>query len=298
MDITTWHHGSVKDCHICRGLLFIKHLDMNLEARMSSPVSAEAVWIETPYGQLFARRWFPAQLDSTRPVIVLFHDSLGCVALWRDFPEQLCARTGLQVVAYDRRGFGQSTPWPGPLPLDFIENEARRFFPLLRDALGIGRFIAFGHSVGGAMASACAAHYGEACQALITESAQAFVEDRTLEGIRTAKAQFREPGQLERLARYHGDKARWVLDAWTETWLSEAFAHWTLESIVGRLHCPLLALHGELDEYGSTLHPQRIAALAGDRGEAVILEGHHHVPHREDAALVLDKVADYLKHAT
>ena len=89
---------------------------MNLEARMSSPVSAEAVWIETPYGQLFARRWFPAQLDSTRPVIVLFHDSLGCVALWRDFPEQLCARTGLQVVAYDRLGFGQSTPWPAPLP--------------------------------------------------------------------------------------------------------------------------------------------------------------------------------------
>lgn len=261
---------------------------------MSSPVSAEAVWIETPWGQLFARRWLPAQTDTTRPVIVLFHDSLGCVALWRDFPGQLCERTGLQVVAYDRLGFGQSAPCPGPLPLDFIGDEAVRFFPLLRDALGIGRFIAFGHSVGGAMAGACAARYAEQCQALITESAQAFVEDRTLQGIRTAKAQFAEPGQMDRLARYHGDKAQWVLDAWTETWLSQAFAHWNLEGIVGRLHCPLLALHGELDEYGSKLHPQRIAALAGDQGEAMILAGHHHVPHREDAPLVLDKVENFL----
>lgn len=267
---------------------------MTLETRMSSPVSAEAVWIETPYGQLFARRWFAPRSDSTLPVIVLFHDSLGCVELWRDFPGQLCERTGLQVVAYDRLGFGQSAPCPGELPLDFIDDEAARFFPLLREALGIGRFIAFGHSVGGAMASACAARHAEDCQALITESAQAFVEDRTLDGIRTAKAQFAEPGQMTRLARYHGDKAQWVLDAWTETWLSDAFAHWTLESIVPRLHCPLLALHGELDEYGSALHPQRIAALAGDRGEAVILAGHHHVPHREDAALVLDRVTDYL----
>lgn len=261
---------------------------------MSPLATTEAAWIETPFGPLFARRWFPVRADSAQPVIVLFHDSLGCVELWRDFPRQLCERTGLQVVAYDRLGFGQSAPCPDQLALDFIEDEAANFFPMVRDALGIGRFIAFGHSVGGAMASACAARFGVECVALVTESAQAFVEDRTLEGIRAAKAQFQEPGQLERLARYHGDKAQWVLDAWTETWLADAFAHWTLESIVGHLHCPLLALHGELDEYGSALHPQRIAALAGDRGEAVILAGRHHVPHREDPALVLDKVADYL----
>lgn len=261
---------------------------------MSSLVTAETVWIETPAGALFARRWFPANAIPNRPVIVLFHDSLGSVELWRDFPGQLCERTGLEVVAYDRLGFGQSAPFPGPLPLDFIAVEAERYFPLLRESLGIRRFIAFGHSVGGAMASACAARYPEDCLALITESAQAFVEGRTLEGIRIAKAQFGEPGQLERLARYHGDKAPWVLEAWTETWLSDAFAAWTLESIVGALHCPLLALHGELDEYGSALHPQRIAALAGDQGEAVILPGLHHVPHREDPGLVLSKVVDYL----
>ena len=261
---------------------------------MSSLATAETVRVETPLGALFARRWFPASPAADRPVIVLFHDSLGCVELWRDFPQLLCDRTGLEVVAYDRLGFGQSAPFPGQLPQTFIADEAERFFPLLREALGISRFIAFGHSVGGAMASVCAARYREDCLALITESAQAFVEDRTLDGIRLARTQFQEPGQVERLARYHGDKAQWVLEAWTQTWLADTFAGWTLENIVGELHCPLLALHGELDEYGSALHPQRIAALAGDQGEAVILPGRHHVPHREDPDLVLEKVVDYL----
>ncbi|MCU1732260.1 MULTISPECIES: alpha/beta hydrolase [unclassified Pseudomonas] len=259
-----------------------------------SPVTTEVFWIETPQGRLFARRWFATPNVSDKPVIVLFHDSLGSVELWRDFPQQLCEATGLDVVAYDRLGFGQSAPYPGHLPLTFVQDEAERFFPQLREALGIERFIAFGHSVGGAMASHCAAYNPRDCLALITESAQAFVEDRTLQGIRTAKQQFQAPGQLERLGKYHGDKAQWVLDAWTETWLSAAFSNWTLKHSVGSVHCPLLALHGDLDEYGSVLHPQRIAALAGDRGEAVILEGCHHVPHREDSARVLAKVIDYL----
>lgn len=261
---------------------------------MSSPVTAETLRIETPLGALFARRWCPGNAGAGRPVIVLFHDSLGCVELWRDFPQRLCARTGLEVVAYDRLGFGQSAPFPGQLPQTFIADEAERFFPLLREALGIGPFIAFGHSVGGAMASVCAARYRQECLAVITESAQAFVEDRTLDGISLAKAQFREAGQMQRLARYHGEKAQWVLEAWTETWLATAFAGWTLESIVGKLHCPVLAVHGELDEYGSIRHPQRIAALAGDQGEVVILPGRHHVPHREDPDQVLDKAVDYL----
>lgn len=275
-------------------LLLIGHFVLNRNRRMSSFVTTETAWIETPFGSLFARRWFPAVSRPYAPTIVLFHDSLGSVELWRDFPEQLCERTGLAVVAYDRLGFGQSAPCPGALPLNFIADEADRFFPLLREALGIGAFIAFGHSVGGAMASVCAARYGDDCRALITESAQAFVEDRTLEGVRLAKAQFREAGQLDRLVRYHGNKAQWVLQAWTETWLSPAYADWTLENIVGALHCPLLALHGELDEYGSVLHPQRIAALAGDQGEAVILGGRYHVPHREAPNLVLDEVMSFL----
>jgi pimeloyl-ACP methyl ester carboxylesterase len=260
-------------------------------------VSEETRWIETPHGRLFSRRWSPAdeRAETAQPPIILFHDSLGCVVLWRDFPEQLCQATGRIVVAYDRLGFGQSDAYPGDLPTRFIRDEAECFFPLLRQQWQIDRFVAFGHSVGGAMAATCAALYPHSCQSLITESAQAFVEDRTLNGIRIAKAQFKEAGQMERLHKYHGDKAAWVLSAWTETWLSKAFEQWTLESSAASIQCPLLALHGENDEYGSVLHPQRIAMLGTASSTSVILKNRHHVPHREAPNEVLDVVKQHLE---
>lgn len=260
-----------------------------------SPLSAstEVICVGIPAGELFVQRWFPPRHDPQRPTIVLFHDSLGCVELWRDFPEQLCLHSGLGVVAYDRLGFGRSTARKERLPATFVTDEAQTFAHL-REALGIERFVAFGHSVGGAMATVCAVHSGERCLALVTESAQAFVEARTLEGIRLAKAQFQEAGQLQRLAKYHGDKAQWVLDAWTETWLADTFADWTLARAAGPVRCPTLILHGDLDEYGSLEQPARIAALAAEQGRMVILEGCHHVPHREDPQRVLQEVGALL----
>ncbi|MGE7958566.1 alpha/beta fold hydrolase [Pseudomonas sp. NPDC089530] len=260
-------------------------------------VNEETRWIETSCGRLFSRRWSPATKNGDRhpPPIILFHDSLGCVELWRDFPQRLCQATGREVLAYDRLGFGQSDAYPGDLPTGFIRDEAERFFPLLLGQWQIEAFVAFGHSVGGAMAATCAARYPQQCQALITESAQAFVEDRTRQGIQLAKEQFQAPGQMQRLHRYHGAKAPWVLAAWTETWLSEAFAPWTLDSSAAAIDCPLLVLHGADDEYGSLLHPERIASLATASSRCLILDDCRHVPHREATDAVLQAVQQHLR---
>ncbi|QNK02029.1 alpha/beta fold hydrolase [Dyella telluris] len=249
--------------------------------------------IDTPNGTLHVCSWQPENGHaSAAPPIVLFHDSLGCVALWRDFPARLARATGRTVIAYDRLGFGQSDPHPGKLRPTFIHDEAHGDFRALREALGIGRFIAFGHSVGGGMAVACAGAHRDGCVALITESAQAFVEDRTLRGIGNAREAFRQPGQVDRLTKYHGDKADWVLHAWTDTWLADDFADWRLDDDLGRVACPVLAIHGDLDEYGSVLHPQRIAQLTG--GSTAILEQCGHVPHREQPEVVLGLVVTTL----
>ena len=266
---------------------------------MPLSISTETLWIDTPQGRLFCCRWFPegSLEQASKPPIILFHDSLGCVELWRDFPRQLSQATGREVIAYDRLGFGQSDAYPGLLPLHFIGDEAGYFVAYLKSELQVEDFVALGHSVGGAMAVACASLYPGSCKGLITLAAQVFVEDRTLQGIREAQIQFEQPQQMARLEKYHGDKAPWVLAAWTGTWLGEAFADWTLEREIEAIVCPTLALHGEHDEYGSVLHPQRIARLSKVSGECLILEGCRHVPHREAPDIVLQAVGRFLVQA-
>jgi pimeloyl-ACP methyl ester carboxylesterase len=259
--------------------------------------------VATDGGALFARVWQPRAVHDDAgaeagAAILLFHDSLGCVELWRDFPAQLATATGRAVVAYDRLGFGRSAPHPGRLPVSFVTDEATIIVPQLlaglRHVLPCDEFVACGHSVGGGMAVATAAHLSARCRALITVSAQSFVEDRTRDGLHAARIAFQQPGQIDRLARYHGAKAPWVLAAWLDTWLDAGFAGWTLDALLPRVLAPTLVLHGDADEFGSVRHPERIAAGTGGPSRMVVLEGGGHVPHREQPARVLDEITRFL----
>ncbi|MCQ4165892.1 alpha/beta hydrolase [Tahibacter sp. P2K] len=147
------------------------------------------------------------------------------------------------------------------------------------------------------MAVSCAAAWPADCRGLIAESAQAFVEDRTVQGIRAAQQAFAEPGQLERLRKYHGDKAAWVLSAWIDSWLAPAFAGWSLDADLRKVRCPALVIHGEHDEYGSIRHPQRIAQQIPGAATLRILSDCAHVPHRERTAAVLGDVVRWLDAA-
>jgi len=253
-------------------------------------------WVATALGRLWTRRWTPAgaaavEAERAAPIL-LFHDSLGCVELWRSFPAALAAATGRAVVAYDRLGFGRSDPHPGRLELDFVADEALTSVPRLCEALGFERFVACGHSVGGGMATETAARLPERCEALVTIGAQAFVEPLTLDSIRAARPYFAEPANLARLAKYHGEKAAWVVDAWIGTWLRPEFALWSLDPALAAVRCPILAIHGERDEYGSPAQPRRIA---GRKGIERVLPGIGHVPHREDEALVVGLIRRFLR---
>lgn len=256
---------------------------------------SQEFWIDAPAGRLFAKRCDVAGTGAARPApIVLLHDSLGSVELWRDLPDHLARATGRSVVAYDRLGFGRSDLHPGQLGIDFIRNEARASFHDVKFALAIDRFSLFGHSVGGGMAVGIAAAYPGECEAMVTMSAQAFVEDLTLTGIRAAQRAFAQPSQVDRLRRYHGDKAPWVLSAWIDRWLAPEFAPWSLDAELPRVVCPNLVLHGRRDEYGSVRHPERIAALSTGPSSLHIGDWGH-VPYREEPAEITRLVATWFE---
>ncbi len=245
--------------------------------------------------RLFAREWSPS-LPTAHAPIILLHDSLGCVDLWRDFPERLCLATSRRVVAYDRLGFGRSDPRSGSLPLDFITAECARSLPPILGALGIQNFALFGHSVGGGMGIAGAAHFAARCEALVTVSAQVFAEAQIYEGIRAAKIAFAKSGpHYERLKKYHGDKTDWVLSAWIDTWLSPAFSDFSLASFIREVRCPVVAIHGARDEYGSPAQARMICELAAGTADLQIFPDCGHIPHREQPDAVLDAVNALLR---
>lgn len=256
--------------------------------------------VTTPSGNLFVRVWAPAgtapgNRASPPCPFVLLHDSLGSVDLWRDFPEALAQATGKPVVAYDRLGYGQSDPAQGLPPGNFVAQEGQAGLKPVLDQLQLERAILLGHSVGGGMAVNAAVQMPQRIAGVVTVAAQAFPEDRTLQAIAQAKLQFQDEAQLARLRKYHGDKARWVVDAWTESWLSPAFANWHVRDVLPQLKCPLLALHGEHDEYGTAVHPQIYSERAGGPSRMMLIPGAHHLPHREQPQAVAQWVQDFVQ---
>lgn len=249
--------------------------------------------IETPRGRMYARAWTPHERTTKAP-IVLIHDSLGCVELWRDFPEKLSASTQRQVIAYDRLGFGRSDARTDELRASFVREEAETFVPYLLRYFRLERFVPFGHSVGGGMAICCGAVLPSACAAIVTESAQMFAEGKTLNAIAAAKLEYAQPERFEKLRRYHGDKTEWVLRAWTDTWLSDEFASFNVRQELRALQCPLLALHGERDEFGSLEHLRVAREFGSNVVSTCMLQDLGHVPHREAPTAVLDRVVQFL----
>ncbi|MDA8137953.1 MAG: alpha/beta hydrolase [Desulfobacteraceae bacterium] len=249
--------------------------------------------IKSLEGRIYAKTWIPENRSSEVP-IVLLHDSLGCVELWRDFPEVLAQNLSRRVIAYDRLGFGKSDARLDLPGFNFIEEEAIKYFPVVKRELSLTQYVLCGHSVGGAMAIHIAARDAQ-CVAVITMAAQAFVEDLTVAGIMEAKQAFNLPEQIERLERWHGQKAQWVLRAWTEIWLAAGFSGWSLEDSIGKVICPVLAIHGDRDEYGSTAFPEFIAGKAGGVSELLVLPNCGHMPHKEKPEEVIAAVKRFLK---
>ena len=259
---------------------------------MKSNIETKENKIKSSIGSIFAKMWIP-QTSATEIPIILMHDSLGSVELWRDFPCILAENTARSVIAYDRLGFGKSDARYGLPSIEFIKEEATKFFPIIKRKLSITRYIMFGHSVGGAMSINIAARDSD-CMAVVTASSQAFVEDRTVKGIKDAQRMFEQPGQIDRLKKWHGGKASWVLKAWTDVWLSPEFSTWSLDDCIRDVVCPVLVIHGEDDEYGSVAFPEFIASKVAGISKMMVFKGCGHMPHMERTDDVVNAVKVFL----
>ncbi len=234
--------------------------------------------------------------------VVLLHEGLGSVALWRDFPARLAARLDEPVLAYSRVGYGQSASPQEPRDVDFMHHEARVVLPALLQAFDIRNPILIGHSDGASIALILA---GSTQAPSLANSRPAgvavlaphlFVEPVTVHEIAKVRDDFEASGLGERLARYHRDPAA-TFRSWADVWLSQAFLQWNIEAEVAAIGCPLLAIQGEDDQYGTPHQIQRLVQLSS-QAKALMLPDCRHSPHAEQPDVVLAALTGFVAGLT
>lgn len=260
-----------------------------MHARVSRTPADGVRYVEVDGKRLEYACWAPSSpvaLSSTMPVIVLLHEGLGAISMWRDFPAALSQATGCQVMAYSRAGYASSDVGPAR-QIDYLHHEGQVVLPRLLTTLGIEKPVLFGHSDGASIALLCAGGGGVALTGIVVEAPHVFVEARSLAGIHAACEAYRDPAFRARLARHHADVDR-VFNAWKDTWLAPWFRDWNIEDCLPHIACPVLAIQGEADEYGTMAQLERIAAqVPAQRCELLKLADCGHVPHRDRPADVL-----------
>jgi pimeloyl-ACP methyl ester carboxylesterase len=231
--------------------------------------------------------------DAAHPPLVFLHEGLGCVALWRDFPDQVARRLGTSALVYSRFGYGRSDGLRAKRTPRFMHDEALGVLPRLLDQLRLVRPLMIGHSDGASIALTHAADAGRPVAGLVLMAPHVFVERVTVESIARIRASYETTDLRSRLGKFHTH----VDDAflgWAETWLAPAFRDWSIESEVARVAAPMLLIQGEHDEYGTLEQLERIAASARAPVSRLILGNCGHSPHRDQPAAVIDAIVRFL----
>ncbi|MEI6669277.1 MAG: alpha/beta hydrolase [Acidobacteriota bacterium] len=235
----------------------------------------------------------PAHPD--RPMVVFLHEGLGSRLQWKDFPARVRQALGVGTVVYSRWGYGASDPRAGDWPASFMHDEALTSLPEVLAAANVTQPpVLYGHSDGGSIALIFAAHYPDAVRAIVTEAAHVVVEDLTVARIASVRQRFAERAQFARFARHHGDHAEALWSGWSGAWLSPAFRRWDIRPVLARVACPVLAIQGCDDEFGTPNQLRAIEAGVTGHVTGLMVESCGHAPHAERPDAVVAALVSFL----
>lgn len=228
------------------------------------------------------------------PTIVMLHEGLGSVGLWRAFPEELASATGAGVFVYSRAGYGRSSPAMLPRAVNFMDEEALEVLPRALAAIGFQRGILFGHSDGASIATIYAGSVQDhGVRGLVLLAPHFFTEPMGLAAIRRTREEFAAGGLRDRLKRWHGDVDGAFL-SWVEPWLNPDFQKWDITEALGYIRVPILIVQGAHDEYGTLKQVEAAVDACYCPVETVILPGVGHFPQRDAPEATLTAAAGFI----
>jgi pimeloyl-ACP methyl ester carboxylesterase len=225
--------------------------------------------------------------------IMLLHEGLGSITLWKDFPARLASAAGREVVAWSRLGHGWSDPNTTRREPDYMHREAA-LMPQVMAALGFERAHWLGHSDGASIALIGAQMHPGLVASLTLEAPHVLVEDLTHASIAEAAARFPETDMGDRMKRYHADPYGLFSD-WSSIWLDPRFRDWNIEPLLGGISAPALLIQGHDDQYGTIEQLDRIAAVLADTTR-VELDDCRHSPHLDQPEAVIAAVCGFLEY--
>jgi pimeloyl-ACP methyl ester carboxylesterase len=244
---------------------------------------------------LRARRLTPLKSDGLeRTTLVFLHEGLGCIEMWRDFPQILCDATQCNGFVYDRTGYGKSTGWPGNPGVKYMEFEADRVLPRLLEAAGIEDCVLVGHSDGGTIALNYASADPDPLRAVVTIAAHAVNEPVCVAAIERANRDFASGELRQRLLKYHGDNVDRAFHLWADAWLAPGFEPMDASGRLPGVVVPVQAIQGEDDEYGSELQLGIIAGKVGGYCETRLLPECGHSPHLQQPQYVVSEIVRFV----
>ena len=226
------------------------------------------------------------------PAMVFLHEGLGSLSMWRDFPQQVADACGCEAIVYSRHGYGRSDPLTEKRAPGFMHHEARVCLPEFLDQLAVERPILLGHSDGASIALIHAGTVPRPLTATVVMAPHVLVEDISIASIQKAREAYLSTDLKIRLGKYHDDpdSAFW---GWNDIWLDPAFRDWNIEDCLPGIACPVLAIQGEDDEYGTMDQIARIARQCRDV-EWVKLADCRHSPHKDQPRQVIATVAEFV----
>lgn len=231
--------------------------------------------------------------DSNAAELVFLHEGLGSVSHWRDFPARVAGATGSPVTVYSRYGCGDSDLLTEPRAVSYMHDEALRSLPDLLAQLHIENPILIGHSDGASIALIYAEAH-DRVRGLVLLAPHVFVEDLSVASIAEAKTSFETTDLPAKLARHHRDAAR-TFWGWNDIWLHSDFLRWNIEEFLPRITCPILAIQGLDDQYGTMAQVRAIARQSSGPVEILPLAECRHSPQRDQAEATVAAIAGFVK---
>lgn len=232
--------------------------------------------------------------DPGLPIIVLLHEGLGCLALWRGFPGQLADHTGYRVFAYSRAGYGRSDAAPLPRPLDYMTREALDCLPDVLAAIDAPGYVLLGHSDGASIAAIYAGRVADdrLC-GMVLLAPHFFTEPQGLAEIAAARDMFETTTLKARMAKYHTDPVA-TFRGWNDAWLDPGFRAWNIEAVIESFRVPVLALQGREDQYGTLAQIEALRRKSPAEVELVVIEKCRHSSHLDQPEATLEAISAFL----